>query len=613
MKAYTMRVIALLSVAQFGVAVLMFSGSASSSGNSPTLSPLSAAVLSGGTIQFTARVERKRAEDLTWYVDDVAWGSPSLGTISSTGLYMAPEVTAPKTFNICVGERPKERFIFRCSIVRVFVNGTVTSTAHPLVAKYTFLAPPDASVQIEFGPDTNYGRETWVQRAPRAGGEVNILVAGMRANTIYHMRAQVTVGDGLNFVDDDHTFTTGDLPAGRLPNLVAQTTPGQNPQSGVELVDLVTNTLPNGMNKGIEAIVTDLDGNVIWFYDPTLPIAKPTLTPIKLLPNGHFLLAFNDISPGSADGQNSVMQEVDLTGRVVWQMSYTDLNHALAESTCAGCNITVIGTHHDFALLPNGHLIILATEKRFFPSLDGYPNGTNVIGDVIIDLDHNRKPAWIWSTFDHLDPNRHLMGLPDWTHSNAIVYSPHDHNLILSIRHQSWVIKIDYRNGKGTGDILWKLGYQGDFTLLDGTAPIDWQYAQHDFNLIGPTSEDTFEAEAFDNGNLRVVDANGTICGGSIPCYSRAINFRIDESARTAALTWVDKLSDFSFFGGSTRLLPNGDIEYDECVGPAPGLNAAVFEVTRTLPPQTVWQLQVKDQYAYRVFRIPSLYPGVQW
>jgi len=29
----------------------------------------------------------------------------------------------------------------------------------------------------------------------------------------------------------------------------------------------------------------------------------------------------------------------------------------------------------------------------------------------------------VMDSFDHLDVNRHLNGLPDWTHSNAIVYT----------------------------------------------------------------------------------------------------------------------------------------------------------------------------------------------
>jgi hypothetical protein len=426
------------------------------------------------------------------------------------------------------------------------------------------------------------------------------------------MQAQVTLPGGSVFLDGDHTFTTGSLPTSQLPILAASTSPGASPQSGVELVDLANSTIPNG----ILAMVTDLDGNVIWFYSTVLPFSNPTLSPIKLLPNGHFMVSYNDIATGPVDagvGVQSVLQEVDLVGNVVWQMTNVDLNNALAAATCTGCNISILITHHDFALLPNGHLIVLAQELKFFPSLNGYPNGTDVVGDVIIDLDQNRKPVWIWSTFDHLDPNRALMGLPDWTHSNTIVYSPTDGNLILSMRNQSWVIKIDYSNGQGTGDILWTLGYQGDLTLVEGTSPIDWQYAQHDFNVVSPSSAGAFDAVVFDDGDLRVLDSSGDVCGTTTPCYSRAAKFHIDEVAKTAALTWADTPNEYSFFGGSTRVLPNGNVEFDECAGPAAGPNAAIFEVTQTTPPQTVWQLQVLNQYAYRVFRIPSLYPGVQW
>ena len=41
---------------------------------------------------------------------------------------------------------------------------------------------------------------------------------------------------------------------------------------------------------------------------------------------------------------------------------------------------------------------------------------------------------------------------------------------------------------------------------------------------------------------------------------------------------------------------------------------ASVYEVTQDpTNPQTVWQLQITGQNAYRAMRIPSLYPGVQW
>jgi hypothetical protein len=36
------------------------------------------------------------------------------------------------------------------------------------------------------------------------------------------------------------------------------------------------------------------------------------------------------------------------------------------------------------------------------------------------------------------------------------------------------------------------------------------------------------------------------------------------------------------------------------------------MEVTRD-GKQTVWQMDIQGQLAYRGYRIPSLYPGVQW
>ena len=60
----------------------------------------------------------------------------------------------------------------------------------------------------------------------------------------------------------------------------------------------------------------------------------------------------------------------------------------------------------------------------------------------------------------------------------------------------------------------------------------------------------------------------------------------LDETAKIADITWVDKLTPlFSFFGGSARLLKNGNVEIDECAAtPLPNNNAHIFEITKTTP-----------------------------
>ncbi len=453
---------------------------------------------------------------------------------------------------------------------------------------------------VQFGIDTNYGLTTWTQPAPQNGGPVSLLVAGMRANTLYHMPGVVQFSDGTQLMDADQTFVTRLPPTAQLPALTATTTAGMTPQSGVELLSFIaTNrTLKSGV------AVTDLSGNVLWTYDPGLP-AGVVANPIKLMPNGHFLINFSN---GQLAGANSVLQEVDLAGNLIWQMTAADLNNALAAATCAGCNITVVGTHHDFAILPNGHIIVLAATHQIVTFV-------NVIGDVLIDLDQNHKPQWVWNAFDQLDINRRPYQYPDWTHSNAVIYSPDDGNLIVSVRHQSWLVKVNYANGAGAGDVLWRLGYQGDFTLVGGTDPTDWFYAQHGPSFVTPNTTGTFSLVLFDNGDNRIF-ANGVLCDipGTLPClYSATPILQLDEKNKTATLAFNPITPGYSFFGGNAEVLGNGNVEFTESATTFPANNAAIYEITQQAPPQTVWQMQVTGQYSYRGMRMPSLYPGVQW
>lgn len=472
--------------------------------------------------------------------------------------------------------------------------GTVIATQNPLVAMYSVNVPAGASTSVHFGASTQYGLETSAQAAPPGGGEMKILVAGMRASTLYHMQAVAQLADGVLVTDSDHTFTTGALPPNHFPPLTAATTPGMTPQSGVELLEI--NPL----------VVTDLSGNVIWYYDsPTGQLTNPA----KLLPDGNMLINYSGVS---RDGSNSLLEEVDLAGDVVWQMSAADLNNALA---AAGYDLKVVGTHHDVAVLPNGHLVVIANQQKTFRDLPGYPGSTLVSGDVLIDLDENRKPVWTWSEFDHLDVNRHPMLFPDWTHTNAVLYSPSDGNLVISIRHQYWLVKIDYQDGQGSGNIVWKLGWQGDFKLAGGTDPQDWFYAQHDPSFVGSETAGTFQMVAFDNGDNRVVDAKGDICGTTVGCYSTVPLIQIDEVAKTATiLSRANLMPTYSFFGGNAEVLTNGDWEFAEAAPTFfPLQTAAVYEVTPDASHATVWSLKVTGQTAYRAFRMPSLYPGVQW
>ena len=499
--------------------------------------------------------------------------------------------------------------------------GQVTATDNPQVALYTMTLPFPGSVTVNFGTDTNYGLKTWTQSTAAAGGVVSIFVAGMRASTTYHMQAAVEFSNGITSNDTDHTFTTMAVPVNMQLNVTTTTMPGMTPQSGLELLTPVAGT-PSGV------IVTDLSGNELWTYSEPGNSPPIAVNGVKMLPDGNLLMGIG--APSSLAltapipaGSIVELREVNLAGDTVREISMDDLNAELAAASCAECNVTLDTFHHDVEPLPNGHWLALANTTMVLSSTTQPPLNnaapTTVVGDVIVDLDQNMRPVWAWNEFNHLDPNRQPMGFPDWTHTNAIVYSKDDGNILVSLRHQNWILKVNYANGTGDGSILWHLGEGGDFTLEGGTDPTDWQYAQHDPSFFSANTTGIFSLGVMDNGNDRIFPA-GVTCGsaGAPPClYSTVPVWQIDESAKTATLTFHQIVPPnlYNIFGGNAEQLANGNVEYDLC-GIGVGVtvaNSSVFEVTQESTPQTVWNMQVTGTYLYRAFRIPSLYPGVQW
>jgi arylsulfate sulfotransferase len=478
---------------------------------------------------------------------------------------------------------------------------SISATSNPLVAQYSVWASHQGlTAWVEFGTDTSYGRQTAVVQSALQGSplqQLNILVAGMKQKTTYHMRVHASWPGG-SWVDQDRTFTTGAVPSSLAPPQIKVSAPTASsaPAPGVELLSMVES--PHA--SLVATLITDLQGNIIW-YCPVDAI------PFKPMPNGHFL--FNMLTH---------LQEVDLACNTVRDVPVAPVNQSLQANgydfqiTPQELGPAESPFHHDMLVLPNGHWIALTQTTKSFTDLPGYPGTTVVIGDALVDIDLNGNVAWAWNSFDHLDVNRHpYFGLPDWTHSNALIYTP-DGNLLLSMRAQSWVLKIDYANGSGSGNILWKLGPDGDFTLLGGN-PTEWFYSQHYPNLLN-TNGSQMTLGVMDNGDYRT-DASGVQCETtptSPPCYSRATIFQVDESTFLASLQWQDSPGLYSLWGGSVGTLSNGDFEFDmTTVNGAPA--SQITEVTQTDNPQTVWQMNVMGENAYRGYRIPSLYPGVTW
>jgi len=567
------------------------------------MTPQYAALSPGQTVKFTANVNGGGA--VAWLVNSVAGGNSTFGVIDSKGTYTAPQVALSTNVVIGAALEGSPHTNFATAVVAVVNGGQLTSTANNQVVAYSIYLPAPGTVSVEFGSNALH---TSAQPTPSPyGGMVHVYVAGMLAQTVYHMHAIVKLANGSTFEDNDHVFMTGSAP--RTSAVQISQTASELPEPGVELFDTV---LPH---TSAQLFATDLQGNVIWTYQYS-GSSSDAVQGATLLPNGDLLVLISFLSSlpppiiaGLPGNTIDVIREIDLAGNTIRELTRDQLNQLL---NAQGHNFNLQGFHHDVVALPNGHLIVLADYRVAYQNLRGYTATTSVLGDVLVDVDQNLTPTWVWSTFDHLDVNRHPMNFPDWTHGNAVLYSADDHNLLFSMRHQNWIIKIDYADGHGSGNIMWRLGPGGDFKLLGGIDPTDWFYAQHGPSFFSSNTTGVFQLGVMDNGDDRQFPP-GVICGsaGSPPChYSTAPVLRIDETARTATLIsrYTAPADLYSFFGGNVSRLSNGDTEADFC---APTSGAVVKELRDG--GELVWQATTPGADQFRAQRLPSLYPGVQW
>jgi hypothetical protein len=580
-----------------------------------TITPKVAAVAPGQAFKFSASASNGGA---------IQWSVSGGGSIDQTGNYTAPASIAQSeniTVTAALVSNPSQDNA--SAVVSIIIPGVVACpnlTGNPQVAQYTVYLPAPGSASVEFGTTTNYGLNTWQVPTPSGsgastGGQVQLWVAGMLGNTTYHMRGQVVLQNGAVFNDADQTCTTGKPPA--TPAIKVAT--NGTPQPGIEMWNTVNPPTDT------QAFATDLQGNVIWTYSYTHTQAD-IVQGVQLLPNGNLIMTISFLSsldfPQQQSNLINEIREVDLAGNTVRSLTMDQLNQKLAATPslhdAQGTTYNFKSFHHDVLVLPNGHWVVLTCYSKGYSNLGGMGGNVAVLGDAIVDVDQNGNPDWVWNTFDHLDVNRHPMNFADWTHSNAMLYSSDDHNLLLSIRHQNWIVKINFLDGTGSGAVMWKLGYQGDFKLVGATDPTDWFYAQHGMSYTTPNTTGVFGLTLMDNGNDRTFPTGQIICNPFKPplpptCYSTVPVLQINENNMTATMLshYQPGPSDFSYFGGNSTMLANGDFEVDFAV--AASVNGGLVEELTPGSFQPVWQATTTGADQYHVNRWSSLYPGVQW
>src|SRR5262249_12034600 len=301
-------------------------------------------------------------------------------------------------------------------------------------------------------------------------------------------------------------FTTGSIPPTlTFPAFTVRQPPGPGSDSDQ---DMVFHQRPRGTANAPPLIATNLDGQVMWYYD--LTGSGFTLTQAGRTPRPGGTLWLNGVDRYTpVPTAPNVLREIDLAGNPVRETNLAALNAQLA----ALGHEAIHAFHHDVQRLPDGTTVALALTERTV-DINGTP--TNYVGEMVLVLDQDFQVKWAWDAFDHLDvhrgpvlgevvalgslePTAAVPNLPavDRPHPNAVSLSPGDGNLVLSLRLQDWVIKIDYRNGAGDGHVIWRLGAGGDFAL-NSADPAAWFSHQHDAHYI-----DDHTLILFDNGNTR--------------------------------------------------------------------------------------------------------------
>ena len=362
-------------------------------------------------------------------------------------------------------------------------------------------------------------------------------VMGLRADTSCTMVAKaVDAQDGMT--TSSINVTVSSLPTW-LPAPTATYSDASQIQAGWTLTNLHNETL----HLPPSVVMFDRDGEIRWYYRAS---------------SVDFSID-NDVRTVSEGIMMQVpSQIVDYEGDIVWQQD--------------------LPVHHDLRPYGNdGHVLFLSHTECGA----GQPGA-----DLVVEFDRNTSQrVWEWSICENYTPPDVY---PDWSHLNTIEPFPGEDALLVSSRHQIAVFKVDI----DTGDVVWRLGFQGDFDM----AQSDLFYNNHAPEIIESS------------GNILLFDN-----GGDQRRYSRAIEIAYTdtgaESSWEAEVVWEYTPSPNIFcfsWGDADRLQNDNRLITFGVQNPGDG-NSHLIEVTSATPAVEVWDLEFPNGWSmYRAERVVS-------
>ena len=517
----------------------------------------------------------------------------------------------------------------------VVVTATSTeSTPVPLAG--TLEVKLDRSARVRVGVDDGQGH-TFTLTTGAAATSHTIPVLQLRAARSYTLTV-TAFDDGGDGLPKQLTRATAPLPADFPPIEVLAKDASS---SGLTL-------FPVGRFKGTGSdgswsyvIATDSSGEVVWYFQ-----ALSGVSDVRLTSKGDVRLQLNEVGllEGTALGEPKRL--LVATGQ-----------SGTGQVPTGAVGVPLDTIHHDVVELPNGHLLALSTEAKVFTPAQCpvYDKEYTVVGDVVAEIDPDTgKVLHRTSLFDLIDPCRRIddyfkspfwvgqygPNAADWTHANSVFYDAASNRVLVSSRHQDWVIGYRYAaDASGpANELLFKFGVEGDFTLT-GTDAL-FPYHQH-------------AAKIASNGNLMMFD-NGTSRPGTLDSdvtklpRSRGVEYELSttgpKSGWQAKQVWefgskevrftdtsTGSPVDVGYYApviGETDLTPADTVLITQgalmmpvtgfVLDPAVKKSARIVEVTHDASPKIVMDLRIEDKAAtnfssyavYRAKRIATLYPA---
>jgi len=599
------------------------------------------------------------------------WTSPSFVWVPTgiEGSYQI-EVVAK---DFVSGQSATKTATFQVNAVVTGSTPVVEKTANALVA--LFSAPSCVSgstMRVAYQEQSGSvpaSVTSWVNCHPP--NTMTFEVAGMHASTAYNMYAQTKTGTTITN-GPTVPFTTASLPASITFPTFSVVTPATDPAYPVLLHNLIAfDTEPSYPD-----VATGVQGDIIWYYYSSDATHGDVLT--RPLPGGDFLTIQNNVAWVPNVSSEQFLREIDLEGNILRETNMGAIQQELlALGSVDGGPCTTIAVpppigaacigafHHDaIQTLPNGFTAVLVDiEKIFPPGTQGDTSGlpVDIIGDMIIILNANWQAVWFWDSFDPAGGGNGYTELPvsrtavlgetcgaatpgcppmfllssgvaplahDWIHANSLYYwpAPQDGNtsggdIVWSSRHQDFVFKIDYKDGKGTGGILWRMGptedgASGNFVFNNiWNDPWPWFSHQHE---VGMENGGAGPMTVFDNGDTRISSAPlglGTACD-PYDCDSRGMALTLDETPPMQVTPVVSfDLGAYSNAMGSAQLLGDGSYFFENAIVYIPqpeSTQGFSLEIAPTPAAPQVGtadiQLDLAGPQHYRGWQMPSLY-----